>query len=420
MNKLLGNVVALASGTATAQFLTLMFLPVLTRLYGPEAFGMYGTFMALFMILAPLSVLSYSVAIVLPKSDEEAKGLMVLSVVVGLIVFGICLLFFILFLDSLAAFLKLELSPCVLFLIPFSLLFYGVYQVFNYWLLRIDRYKALGFFSALSSVVNNILRFGAYYISPTGFALILCVVLQYFAHSLMLVRYVYLSSRLIVIPLSYKYFISLATRYKDYPLFRTPQILINSLSNSIPVIIIASLFTQEEVGYFTLAWSITSAPALLIGQAIGGVFYPEITKKINIGDKVDHLLVKLFSILASISFVPFLIIFMFGDVIFSKVFGNTWLMAGQYASYLTVAVFLGLVHRPCEAYIQAANRNKSYALFEASSLILSVILMYMAYSVYLSSTVVVQAFVCAKALYYIVMMAYSYLDSRSNNPITRG
>lgn len=419
MNKFLRNVVALASGTATAQLLTLIFLPVLTRLYGPEAFGIYGTFMAFFLILAPLSVLSYSIAIVLPKSDEEAKGLMVLSVVIGLIVFFLSLLFFMIFMEKLAILLKLELSPWALFFIPFALLFYGVHQVFNYWFLRIGRYKMLGFFSAFNSLINNIARFGFYYIAPTGFALIFCGVLQYFTHVLMMFRSVYISSRSVVMPLSYKYLIYLAVKYKDYPLFRTPQLLINSLSNSIPVIVIASLFSQEEVGHFTLAWSITSAPALLIGQAIGSVFYPEIAKKINAGNKVNNLLAKLFSILASISFFPFLVMFMFGDVIFTMGFGNNWLMAGQYASYLTVAVFLGLVHRPCEAYIQAANRNKMYVLFEVSSLVLSIILMYMAYSIFSSSIVVVQAFVLAKALYYIVMIAYSYYDSRSNNLVIR-
>src|SRR5690606_19830586 len=46
-SKFVRNVAIVATGTAGAQAITMAFAPVITRLYGPEAFGLLGTFMAI-------------------------------------------------------------------------------------------------------------------------------------------------------------------------------------------------------------------------------------------------------------------------------------------------------------------------------------------------------------------------------------
>src|SRR5699024_12287359 len=70
------NVVIMASGTAAAQAISLALTPIITRLYGPEAYGLMGVFMAIIQTIAPVAALTYPIAVVLPKRDEDAKGLM--------------------------------------------------------------------------------------------------------------------------------------------------------------------------------------------------------------------------------------------------------------------------------------------------------------------------------------------------------
>jgi len=45
-SKFVRNVAIVATGTAGAQAITMAFSPINTRLYGPEAFGILGTFTA--------------------------------------------------------------------------------------------------------------------------------------------------------------------------------------------------------------------------------------------------------------------------------------------------------------------------------------------------------------------------------------
>ena len=74
-SKFVRNVATVATGTAGAQAISIAFSPIITRLYGPDSFGLLGVFMALVAVLAPLAALTYPIAIVLPKEDSDARAL---------------------------------------------------------------------------------------------------------------------------------------------------------------------------------------------------------------------------------------------------------------------------------------------------------------------------------------------------------
>ena len=65
------NVAIVASGTVAAEAITMVYSPVLTRMYGPEAFGLLGVFVALLSIMTPIAALTYPIAIVLADKDAE-------------------------------------------------------------------------------------------------------------------------------------------------------------------------------------------------------------------------------------------------------------------------------------------------------------------------------------------------------------
>src|SRR5690625_3719223 len=96
-NSFVRNVTILASGTAAAQVITMVLSPIITRLYGPEAFGLMGAFMAIVNIITPIAALTYPIAIVLPKRDQEAKGLIHLSLIITAVLSIISLILLALF-----------------------------------------------------------------------------------------------------------------------------------------------------------------------------------------------------------------------------------------------------------------------------------------------------------------------------------
>src|SRR5690606_13275464 len=64
-----------ASGTLASQLLVIASLPLLARLYGPEAFGRYGAAMGVVGFVAIVCTLRLEVALHIPKSDRIANEL---------------------------------------------------------------------------------------------------------------------------------------------------------------------------------------------------------------------------------------------------------------------------------------------------------------------------------------------------------
>ncbi|MDI6867844.1 hypothetical protein [Methanoculleus sp.] len=63
------------------RLITILAAPVIARLYGPEAFGFLAIFTSITSIIGVVACMRYELAIMLPKTDEEAANLL-----------GLCLL----------------------------------------------------------------------------------------------------------------------------------------------------------------------------------------------------------------------------------------------------------------------------------------------------------------------------------------
>lgn len=149
------NVLIVATGTVAAQALSLLLQPIITRLYGPEAYGLMGIFIAIIAIVGPVSALTFPSAIVLPKEDKEANSLISLSLVITIIITLISILVLLLFSDSITYLFQLDGIEGFIFLIPIIILFAGIYQIMEQWLIRTKQFKSYAKTTFFSRVVNS-------------------------------------------------------------------------------------------------------------------------------------------------------------------------------------------------------------------------------------------------------------------------
>jgi lipopolysaccharide exporter len=77
------------TGTTLAQAGTIPASPLLTRLYGPEAFGFLALFTSITSIIGVIACMHYEMRIMLPKTDEEAANLPALCLLSVAIVSGL-------------------------------------------------------------------------------------------------------------------------------------------------------------------------------------------------------------------------------------------------------------------------------------------------------------------------------------------
>lgn len=85
------NVATLSTGTVISQIIVVAVSPLLTRLYSSSDFGVYALYLAIASVVTVIATGRYELAIVLPKADEDAAHLILLSLIIN---FCVCFLFF--------------------------------------------------------------------------------------------------------------------------------------------------------------------------------------------------------------------------------------------------------------------------------------------------------------------------------------
>ena len=143
-SRLLRNILTVVSGTAGAQALTLAFMPVITRIYGPEAYGVLGTFLSVTLMLIPVAALTYPIAIVLPRRDGDARGLVRLSLRVALAMALLVAALLLLVGETLTTRLQMQIIQPYLLLVPLVMFFGAALEICQQWLFRTQRFQRRG------------------------------------------------------------------------------------------------------------------------------------------------------------------------------------------------------------------------------------------------------------------------------------
>src|SRR5690625_3682840 len=349
------NVALVATGTAGAQAITMAFSPVITRLYGPEAFGLLGTFTATLAIVTPIAALTYPIAIVLPKKDDDARGIAKLSVLLALFI-SLAMAVILLFGDqAIAQLLNLQSIAPYLLLIPLAMFLNSLQQIMQQWLIRKKQFKVSARIAITQSLILNSAKTGVGFIHPAGAALIILATLGNALYSIQL----WLGAKRWTKPEDHIHkpakklsgLKALAHQHKDFPIYRAPQITINAFSQSLPVLMLAGFFGPASAGFYSLGRATLAIPTALLGSSIGNVFFAQIAEAVNNGNDPKPYLYKATFGAFAIALIPFGIIMIWGAPLFSFIFGSQWYTDGQYAQWIAIWLLFSLSARPVIATI---------------------------------------------------------------------
>ena len=389
----LRNVAAVAGGTAAAQAIAMAFAPFITRLYGPEAFGVQGTFLSLIAIVTPLSALAYPIAIVLPKSDMNALALKRLSILVALGIAITLLLALVLLFDPLASLLGDELVAPFLWLLPVVAVLAAWFQVTQQWLIRNERFKVLAGIAILQAFLVNSARVGLGLLSATSAMLVAVTVAGLGFHALMQSWGGRGRQRAPEpIPDLVMRIRQQAMEHKNFPLFRAPEMILNAISESLPVLMLAAAFGPAEAGFYTLARSMLYLPLNLIGQSVADVFFPQFNSRALNGHALFPALVRAVGSLAAVALPLVLIVYIVSPSVFSLFFGVQWELSGVYASLLCPWLFVLFVTRPCTGAISVLRLQRVQLMNTFFFLIFRIIVLFLGAYVFEESRVAVALF----------------------------
>jgi O-antigen/teichoic acid export membrane protein len=366
----LRSVAMVATGTAAAQAITLTFYPLITRIYGPEALGALGVFMSAVAILTPVAAFAYPTAIVLPKPDTDAKGLMRLAVIVASAAAAVVAILLVVFSEKIVALFELrQIAPFIL-LLPLVMLFTAMQDVMQQWLIRRKQFFLTAKVAVLQALFLNGARAGLGLIHPFASTLIVISAAGYVLYAAMLAaggRWAGAFRNVGSPDAPVKRLGALAREYRDFPLYRAPQDLLNALSHGLPVILLASFYGARVVGFYTLAVSILAAPGTLIGNAVGNVLYPRLAEAAHKSEDLRRLVLLPTSALFAVGILPFGTIMLVGPWLFIVIFGVEWRDAGEYARWLSLWILCGFANVPSVRAVPVIARQRAFLLFGAAS-----------------------------------------------------
>lgn len=365
------NVIIMTSGTAAAQVVSLGLSPIITRIYGPESYGLMGAFMSILSMITPIAALTYPIAIVLPKKDAEAKIIMRLSMYITTIVaiiVGVILLFFNQFIVD--AF-QIQRVAALLILVPMVIFMAGYLQVKENWLIRTKQFSITARVAFFHSLIINGSKVGIGIFFPFASVLIVLAIFGNFLQVLMLSFFTknktsHENSSKNVKRDDHESIKTLIKKYSDFPIYRSPQVFIYTATQSLPVLILTSFFGPASAGFYTIGKTVLQLPSRFIGKSVGDVFYPRISEAANSKENITKLIKKATVVLGLISFIPFGIVFFLGPWLFSFVFGPNWIVAGEYARWMTLGIFFGFIKNPsikALPILSAQSFHLKYSIF---------------------------------------------------------
>ena len=135
------DVLTLIAGTGIANLIPIIIIPILTRLWSPNDFGLFALYMAIVGILATLSTGRVDLALILPKKNKDAVGLLIISLVY-LIIFVLLLYLVIFILDQVLPIFKFSFGNWYYFL-PIGVFLYASYSMMISWHNRNKNYKLM-------------------------------------------------------------------------------------------------------------------------------------------------------------------------------------------------------------------------------------------------------------------------------------
>ncbi|MDD4431803.1 MAG: oligosaccharide flippase family protein [Bacteroidales bacterium] len=151
------------SGTAFAQLIGFALMPVVSRLFTPSDFGVFGSYNAVLAVFSAFVTLQYNQAIVLPKKTQDAINLFFVSCLSVALVTGLCVLATLVFPEQAQDLINAPNRWFLLFL-TVSVLIAGLNQSLQSWCIRVQAFTH----TSISPVIRSLSAAGIWTATGIG------------------------------------------------------------------------------------------------------------------------------------------------------------------------------------------------------------------------------------------------------------
>jgi len=366
-SKFVRNGATLASGNVIAQALTIGASPILTRLFTPDEYGLFGLLISLSAPFVGIAALRYELAIVTAKDDDTAAKILILSCGIVFIMGSLAAVACGLGRDWITAVVEGPDLKGLIWWVPILIWINGTYGVLTYWSVRRKQYKRQAASQVSASLCTLGVQISAGLASLGSIGLVTGRALGSLIGAGVVSFPIWKDDRaLIKSELSnMKAFglIEVAKENSQFPKYNAPHDVINTLSRASIPYTLAPFFGVELVGFYLLADRVLNMPSTIVSGSIRKVFYQTASDLHNKGKSFCRLFISTVGGMALMGIVPATILMFYAPEIFSIVFGVEWTKAGEMTQWLTVWWFVAFVAGPAVNALIVLQLQKYLLIF---------------------------------------------------------
>ncbi|MDD1674805.1 MAG: oligosaccharide flippase family protein, partial [Methanomicrobiales archaeon] len=317
----------LVGGTTVTQVLSILASPVLTRLFGPEAFGLSALFVSITSIISVFVCLRYELAIMLPETEEDAVNLVGVSIFAVILITLLTIPVSYFGSTAIALWLNAPELGAYMWLVPPSTFLSGLFLALNYWNTRTRQFGRLANVRVAGAVATTGSQIGAGIAGFTSAGVLIggSILGSFISTFVLMVQVWRDDSHLFRKGLHWQRMKQGIIRYRNFPLFDSWAALLNSVSTSLPFFLLSIYFSPAIVGFYSLGNRILKLPLGFIGSSINQVFYQRAAEAKHKGDEALRALSHaIFLRLAVLGSYPIFLLMVIGQEVFVVVFGGNW------------------------------------------------------------------------------------------------
>ena len=351
----------------------LLLTPLITRIYGPQAYGVYGLFMAISTNVALLATASYPMAFVLPANEHRFRDLFKGT---GLLLLATTALAFLLlpFREAVyTIFPGWAIMGKFALLLPLAVLLQGLHAMFGQACVRHKAFLVTAQFNAgfnvgvrLFNVIVGWATGGILHGLIMGELLVRGAAMGVFIRPL---RRFGLGATLGTS--GFTRALAVLRHYARYPKYVLPTRWLALLFGQLPIFFLAEAGAPISLVQYAMAGALLLIPLRLLGYSLNSVFMQKAAETMRTDrTRLPLITGRLFDRLLLLGVAPFAVQIVFGDVIFGLLLGSEWTGAGVFSAMLGLYFFFRLLAEPMAPLFAILVRDKRLFGFHLANTLL--------------------------------------------------
>lgn len=411
------NVLVVMSGTAIAQVVGFALSPIISRLFSPADFGVFGSFNSVASIVAAGVTLDYCQAIMLPKERDDAFHLFLAACLATVAVSFLCLTTCLVIPGTINGLMKTSgaWAPALLVL---ATLVAGLNASCQAWCVRAKAFKHTAFSQVVRSGSSNTLQlgFGALKVGAPG--LIVSSVLADVLASLNLFRVVQRDLQTLRSSLHWERVKELAKEYRDFPKYSASQNVINALSSGLPVLLLTHYYGIAVGGAYAFGMRILNVPMAFVLRALRQVLLQKASETLHHGQPLSPLYVKAALGLFAMAAVPASVLIIWSPPIFTWIFGAEWHVAGEFARWLVLWMVFAFCNLPAVLFSRLIRVQRMVLIYDLDLLAIRTIALVLG-GLYLTADQTILVFSLVGAVMnFVLILLVGYAVTKHAGPVS--